>query len=192
MEITNEQIQELRALKTVVDSDDIRYKEIIKKTLIENPLIIYLLNNKELEDSEADPSDYLGVNILPYYLIHPTQFNVQNFICYETEVKEVNKYNQNMKTQRIIFYVLCEEKTNIEKATGIARHDLISALIINMFNWTNLFGAQIHLVSDLPSVTDNDYATRTLIFEQSTDNNLAKTIKGNTSMLNRSFNAKKS
>ena len=72
MEITNEQIQELRALKTVVDSDDIRYKEIIKKTLIENDLIIYLLNNKELEDAEADPSDYLGVNILPYFLIHPT------------------------------------------------------------------------------------------------------------------------
>ena len=75
MEITNEQIQELRALKNLVDSDDIRYKEIIKKTLIENPLIIYLLNNKELEDDEADPSDYLGVNILPYYLIHPSQHN---------------------------------------------------------------------------------------------------------------------
>lgn len=192
MEITNEQIQELRALKTVVDSDDIRYKEIIKKTLIENPLIIYLLNNKELEDSEADPSDYLGVNILPYYLIHPTQFNVQNFICYETEVRELDRYNPKMKNQRIIFYVLCEEKTNIERTTGIARHDLISALIINMFNWTNLFGPQIHLVSDLPSVTDSDYATRTLVFEQSTDNNLAKTTNGTTSMLNRSFNAKKS
>lgn len=192
MEITNEQIQELRALKNLVDSDDIRYKEIIKKTLIENPLIIYLLNNKELEDDGADPSDYLGVNILPYYLIHPTQFDVQNFICYETEVRELDRYNPKMKTQRIIFYVLCEEKTNIEKTTGIARHDLISCLIINMFNWTNLFGPQIHLVSDIPSVTDNDYATRTLVFEQSTDNNLAKTTNGTTSMLNRSFNAKKS
>lgn len=192
MEITNEQIQELRALKNLVDSDDIRYKEIIKKTLIENPLIIYLLNNKELEDDEADPSDYLGVNILPYYLIHPTQFDVQNFICYETEVRELDRYNPKMKTQRIIFYVLCEEKTNIEKTTGIARHDLISALIINMFNWSNLFGPQIHLVSDIPSVTDNDYSTRTLVFEQSTDNNLAKTTNGTTSMLNRNFNAKKS
>ena len=72
MEITNEQIQELRNLKTVVDSDNIRLKEIIKKTLIENPLILYLLNNKELEDAGADPSDYLGVNILPAYIIHPT------------------------------------------------------------------------------------------------------------------------
>jgi len=59
-----------------VDSDDIRYKEIIKQNLINNDLIIYLLNNKELEDTEADPSDYLGINILPYFLVHPTQHNV--------------------------------------------------------------------------------------------------------------------
>lgn len=52
-----------------------------------------------------------------------------------------------------------------------------------MFNWTNLFGAQIHLVSDVPSVIDSDYSCRTLVFEQETDNNLAKTKNGVTSML---------
>lgn len=192
MELTEIQLQELRALKNLPDSDDIRYKEVIKKTLINNPLIIYLLNNKELEDNEADPSDYLGVNILPYYLIHPTQYNVQNFICFETEVRELERYNSKMKLQKIIFYILCEEKNNIEKATGIARHDLIAAQIINMFNWSNLFGAQIHLVTNLPSVTDNDYATRTLTFEQLTDNNLSKTVNGTTRMLNREFYAKES
>lgn len=192
MELTEKQLQELRALKNLTDSDDIRYKEIIKKTLIENPLIIYLLNNKELEENEADPSDYLGVNILPYYLIHPTQHNVQNYICYETEVRELERYNSKMKLQRVIFYILCEEKNGIEKVTGIARHDLIAAQIINMFNWSNLFGAQIHLVTDMPNVTDNDYATRTLTFEQLTDNNLSKTVNGTTRMLNREFNAKKS
>ena len=192
MEITNEQIQFLRDLKNLPDSDDIRYKEIIKKTLIENELLIYLLNNKELESAEADPSDYLGVNILPYYLIHPTQHNVQNYICYETEVRELNRYNSNIKNQRVIFYVLCEEKNNIEKKTGIARHDLIASLLINIFNWSNLFGSQIHLVSNIPTVIDNDYACRTLVFEQSTDNNLAKTTNGTTRMLNREIYAKES
>ena len=190
MDITPEQIQELRNLKNLVDSDDIRFKEIIKKTLIENELIIYLLNNKDLEDAEADPSDYLGINILPFYQIHPTQHNVQNYICYETETRELERYNSNMKIQRIIFYVLCEEKNNIEKKTGIARHDLISALLINMFNWTNLFTNRLHIVSNIPSVVDNDYACRTLIFETTTDNNLAKTTNGVTSMLNRTIGAK--
>ncbi len=72
MELTQEQIQELRNLKNLPDSDDIRYKEIIKKALIDNDLIIYLLNNKELEEQEADPSDYLGQNIYPFFLVHPT------------------------------------------------------------------------------------------------------------------------
>ena len=189
MELTQEQIQELRDLKTVVDSDDIRFKEIIKKTLIENPLIIYLLNNKDLASVGADPSDYLGINIVPYYIISPSQYDVQNYICYETETRELERYNSNMKLQRVIFYVLCEEKNNIEKKTGIARHDLIAALLINMFNWTNVFTNKIHIVSNIPSVVDNDYACRTLIFEMTTDNNLAKTVNGVTSMNNRKIGA---
>lgn len=190
MELTQEQLQELRDYKKLVDSDDIRFKEIIKKTLIENPLIIYLLNNKELENVGADPSDYLGINILPYYQIKPTQHNVQNYICYETETRELERYNSNMKLQRVIFYVLCEEKNNIEKKTGIARHDLIAAILINTFNWSNLFTNKIHIVSDIPSVVDNDYACRTLIFEMTTDNNLAKTVNGITAMNNRSIGTK--
>lgn len=192
MELTNEQIQYLRSLKQLPDSDDIRYKEIIKKSLIENPYIIYLLNNKELEESEADPSDYLGVNIMPFYIIDPTQHNVQNFICFDTEVREIDRYNSKMKQQRIIFYVLCEEKNNIEKSTGIARHDLIASVILDIFNWTNLFTEQIHCVSNIASVVDNDYACRTLVFEQYTDNNLAKTRNGTTRMNFRSFDAKES
>jgi len=72
MDLTNEQLQTLLQYKTVMDDDNVRFKEIIKKSLIDDPLIIYLLNNKELENVEADPSDYLGVNILPAFLIHPT------------------------------------------------------------------------------------------------------------------------
>ena len=174
MELTSEQLSYLRNLKTLNDNDNIRFKEIIKKKLIDDPMIIYLLNNKELEDSEADPSDYLGVNILPYYLIHSTQHNCQNYICYEIQTREEHRFNKVLKIGQVIFYVLCDEKNNIEKNTGIARHDLISALIINSFNWTNLFGKQVHLVSDIPSVTDTDYATRTLTFEGEMPNNLVK------------------
>ena len=184
MDLTNEQLQTLLQYKTVMDDDNVRFKEIIKKSLIDDPLIIYLLNNKELESVEADPSDYLGVNILPYYLIHPSQHDVQNFICFETEVRELERYNHKMKLQHIIFYILCEEKNQIEKLTGIARHDLIAAQIINMFNWSNLFTNRIHIVSNIPSVTDSDYSTRTLTFEMLTDNNLAKTNNGYTSMNN--------
>ena len=192
MELTHEQVQILRDLKKNVDSDEIRYKEIIKKNLINSDLIIYLLNNKELESMGADPSDYLGVNILPYYLIHPTQHNVQNFICYDVGFRELERYNAKIKYLQITFTILCEEKNNIEKKTGIARHDLLGALIMDIFNWSNLFGEQIHCVSDLPGVTDNDYSTRTLIFEQRTDNNLTKTRNGTPIIIPRTIGATES
>ena len=174
MELKPEQLDFLRSLKKLNDSDNIRIKDIIKKKLIDNEMIIYALNNKELEEQEADPSDYLDTNILPYYLIHPTLHNVQNFICIEVQTREEVRYNNTVKMIEIMFYILCDEKNGIDKNTGIARHDLLAALITHDFNWTNLFGKQIHLVADVPSVTDNDYSTRTLTFEGEFPNNIVK------------------
>lgn len=168
-----------------MDDDNVRIKEIIKKELISDDLIIYLLNNKELEDTEADPSDYLNVNILPYFLIHPTQHNVQNFICYEASWKEVPRYNDVLKYLDVTFYVLCEEKSSIEKMTGISRHDLLAARIKKLFNWTNKFGPQCHLISDIPSVTDNDYSTRTIIFESVMPKDIVKTQNNVSSVINK-------
>ena len=167
-----------------MDDDNIRIKEIIKSTLIEDPLIIYLLNNKELEESDADPSEYIGVNILNNYMIHPTQHNVSNFICLGVNSKEGVRYNNALKIQNITFYILCEEKANIEKMTGIGRHDLIGARIKNAINWTNKFGTQCELIEDFEGVTDSDYATRTLVFQMETPKNLVKTRNGQSRVIN--------
>lgn len=72
MELTKEQLQILRDYKTKPDDDNIRIKNVCKENLIKDPLILYLLNNKELEESEADPTEYIGINILNNFLIHPT------------------------------------------------------------------------------------------------------------------------
>ena len=179
MVLTPEQIDYLQSLKDLTDDDNIRFKEIIKKKLIENSMVLYLLNNKELEDSEADPDDYLGENILPYYLIHTTQHNCQNYICFEVQTRDEHRFNKTIKIGQVVFYILCDEKNGIERQTGIARHDLIAALIKHIFNWSNIFGKQIHLVSDVPSVTDTDYSTRTITFEGELPNNLVKSDVNN-------------
>ena len=87
--LSEQEIQELRSLKILPDSDDIRIKEKIKKKLLENNKLIYVLNNKELLEADAEPDDYYGVNILPYYLIHPTQHSSNNFICFTTDYKDL-------------------------------------------------------------------------------------------------------
>ena len=51
--LTPEQKQYLVDLKKKSNEDDVRYKEIVKQKLLEDDVLIWLLNNKELEDKEA-------------------------------------------------------------------------------------------------------------------------------------------
>lgn len=174
MTLTPEEMDQLRYYRNNPDENDILYKEIIKKKLLANNKLIYLLHNEELEQAEAENEDYFGINILPYFLIAPVQHDVQNFICFETAFEDVARYNPVIKEQQIIFYILCHQANNLVQDIGVARHDLIAAEIINEFHGFNDFGTQLVLVSNKPSTTDNDYATRTLIFEQQTPNSMTK------------------
>lgn len=191
MEWTNEDTEYLRTFceGSKLDCDEIRFKQIIKKELIEDKYIIHVLNNQELEEAEAEPDEYFGINILPYYLIKPTQTESKNFLCYELNSQE--GFSETRKIQRLVFYILVHQGDGniIETETGLARHDLLAALVMEHFNWTNLFGERIHCVSDQASVIDDEYSCRTLIFEQSTDNNVVKTPigSGSSRMINRKF-----
>ena len=155
------------------DSDDIKIKKRIAEELVKNKNIIYLLNNKELDSKD----EYLNINIFPYYNVDLTQTHVDNFICFETQWTEEQRYNDRMKLQQLVFYILCHVDNVTDELTGLTRHDLIAALIADQFNWTNILGNKMHCVSSRPSTVDNKYVTRTLIFEQITNNNLVKTPK---------------
>lgn len=172
MKLTDKELAELRRYRNEPDEDNVRYKQIIKKKLLENRKIIYLLHNKELEDEEVESDEYLGVNILPYYIIHPTQSSVKNFICFETSFENVSRGNSVMKIQQIIFYILCHQADINVAELSSPRHDLIAAEITNMFQGCNDFGTQLKLMADKPSVVDNDYAARTLVFAQITTNSI--------------------
>lgn len=185
MEWTQEDVNYIRSLRDNIDSDNIKLKQQIKEKLLEDKYIIHVLNNKELEEKDSEPSDYFGVNILPYYLIPETQTNVQNYICFETSTDM--RYESVMKNQQIIFYILCEERDVIDKESSLPRHDLLAALIQNIFNYGRFKGGRFQLVSDVPSVTDSHFLTRTLKFLQITDNNLVKTVAGKPKIVNKDY-----
>lgn len=166
------EIQEIIEKKKRYENDDIYYKEKIKNKLINNKKIIYSINNTDL-DMDC-PGDYIGENILPYYLIPDVQSKTQNYICFETAFTEVPRYNDVFKLGQIIFYIICDNKNIYDKTFGIARHDLLSALITDEFNWSNIFGTQIHLVSNKPMALDYHYVGRTLVFEQTSPNSIVK------------------
>lgn len=172
--------ERLLVFKNNPDCDDVKVKEKIKEVLLGDKYILHVLDNKELEplveDDMTNADAYFGVNILPYFLISPSQSEASNFICFETSY-EKRRYDTNStrKNLNIIFYLISEQKLIKDADTGIAKHDLLAALILNKFDWTNYFGKQIHLISDQASTVDIKYACRTLIFEQITDNNIVKT-----------------
>lgn len=185
MEWTPDDTEDLRNLRNYLDSDNIKLKQQIKQKLLSDKFLIHVLNNKELEESDAEPSDYFGVNILSYYMIPETQTDVQNFICFETSTDM--RYGSAMKNQMIIFYILCDDKNAIDKDTSLPRHDLLAALIQRLFNYDRFMGGRFQLVSDVPSITDTHYLTRTMKFLQVTDNNLVKTINGKPKIINKDY-----
>lgn len=175
---TKEDSKRLASYKYIVDNDNIRIKQKIKEKLLANDDIIHVLDNKELQEAEAENDEYFGINIRDSYIIPETQVDSQNYICFTVGYRDINRYNDLVKELHITFYILCEQKNLKDRDTGIARHDLLGALIQNEFNYTNYFGRIIQLVQDEESITDNGYVTRVLTFTQTTDNNVTKTKYG--------------
>ncbi len=73
----------------------------------------------------------------------------------------------------------------MDKETSLPRHDLLAALIEREFNFTELSCGRLQIESSKPSVTDNNFATRTIVFQCKTDKNLVKTINGVPTIINK-------
>ena len=161
-----------------IDDDVLRAKSIIKERLCKDMDIIDALNNPELKHSNAEPDEYINVNIFPFIRIPGTQDKVKNYICFSVDDMESYKYNEAMKVQYIQFVVFCHEQ-NINTEYGMARHDLLGYLIRDIFNWSNIIGLQLKLVYNQEGVTDTNYSSRTLKFEAVKPNMLQKGVMTN-------------
>lgn len=196
-------LNKLRSYSETPDDESIRYKEIIKKKLLNCPELLYALNSKELEselfddngnlliDEETgellgDVSSYFGDNSLirPYLFFPETQTKVVNYVCYQVMFDEIPKYSDRQKYTEITFNIFVHGENGIDELTGIPRHDLISSIIREKFNWSNIFGLQTKLTRSKESITDNNYIVRTLIFEISDINGIVETSYDGKTMTN--------
>ena len=101
-----------------------------------------------------------------------------NFVCYQVHFDELPRYQDNLKYTQITFNIFCHGKNIMDDATAIPRHDLIASILRERFNWTNIFGMQVHIISSKESLTDNNYVTRTLIFQLTDTNGITQTPYG--------------
>ena len=190
----DELLDKLRAYADTPDDDNIKYKDIIRKALLNCPELLYALNNKELESElfdedgnlliDKDTGELLGEvdryfgdnsNIRPSLFIPDTQTTVNSYVCYQVMFDELPRYQNIYKYNEIIFNIFVNGKDRTDKLTGIPRHDLIASIIREKFNWSSIFGMQSKLISSKESITDNNYVVRTLIFQIEDTNNIVYT-----------------
>ena len=189
-----ELLNKLRAYADTPDDDNIKYKNIIRKALLNCPELLYALNNNELESElfdedgnlliDEDTGELLGEvdryfgdnsNIRPSLFIPDTQTTVNSYVCYQVMFDELPRYQNIYKYNEIIFNIFVNGKDRTDKLTGIPRHDLIASIIRERFNWSSIFGMQSKLISSKESITDNDYVVRTLIFQIEDTNSIVYT-----------------
>ena len=190
-------LAKLGAYSTVQDDESVQYKAKIKKALIECPDLLYALNNKQFEtelfcedgtinwnpdthEPQGDWELYFGdnSNIRPFLYFPETQDLVMNYLCYQVNFDELARYNDRLKYTLITFTIFVHGKNSIDKETDIPRHDLIASIIRERFNWSNIFGSQVHLISTKESLTDNNFLTRTLVFQLVDTNGIINTPYG--------------
>ena len=187
-------LNKLRAYADTPDDDNIKYKHIIRKALLNCPELLYALNNNELEPElfdedgnlliDKDTGELLGEvdryfgdnsNIRPSLFIPDTQTTVNSYVCYQVMFDELPRYQNIYKYNEIIFNIFVNGKDRTDKLTGIPRHDLIASIIRERFNWSSIFGMQSKLISSKESTTDNNYVVRTLIFQIEDTNGIVYT-----------------
>lgn len=150
-------------------NDDISLmKRQIKQKLIDDPDILEALHSEIDIDS---PDEFLDTHIFGFLRIPDTQDTVRNFICISVDDIEDHRFNEVIKIQSLQFTVI-SHLSDIKTEYGIDRHDLLGYLIRDIFNWTNMFGLQFHLIYNKEGNIDGDYYCRTLKFEAEKLNSL--------------------
>lgn len=164
------------------DYDDTeRYKYLIMKLLTDNQDILWTLHNKPLEEQvdvngNLNGDSYRDVSIFSFLKIPDTQSEVKNFVCFE--VDDVSKFSNTgvMLTKNITFRTISHED-DCATDWGIARQDLLAAIIKNEFDWTNIFGIHLEKVYDKGRIAENGYYYREFIYETTSANNLVNKAK---------------
>lgn len=177
--------------------DNERYKYKIMKMLTENQDVLWTLHNKALEENfyylKDDKGDfvldennekiqmlngdaYRDVSIFNFLKIPEIQSTVKNYICFEVNDVEQPRYNNSLLIKNIIFRTVSHEE-DYKTDWGIARQDLLAAIIQSGFDWTNVFGMHIEKVSDRGRVAENGYYYREFVYETTVPNNLVNKAK---------------
>lgn len=165
--------------------DDVtRFKYLIMKIISENEDILWTLNNKEIESKVVNDmivgqsAEYRDTNIFDYLKVPGIQSEVKNFVCFDVDISEENRYggrtlkrNEAFSIVNIIFRTISHEQ-DCKTDYGINRQDLLALIIKTQFDWSNIFGNHISKIYDKSRIAENGYYYREFVYECVVPNNL--------------------
>lgn len=114
--------------------------------------------------------------IVSFLKLNGIQKEVQNFLMFDIEDTEVVDYNRKIKHQTLTVMCLIHED-DINTEYEINRHDLLSYLVKDILEGTNVLGMQLTCIADFPDIVDFKYYCRTLKFRMSAPTNIG--VAGN-------------
>ena len=152
-----------------IDDDIIRKKRLIGEMLYNDPDIIEVLDNPDI-DPEC-PEEAMHNNIYPFIRVPGTQDESKSYITFMLDDAEPTQGNPSMKSQflKVVIFV---HKDHVQTQWGAERHDLLSYLVRDVFHLSNKLGMQLKSSSNREGITDTDYCTRTLQFSITTPNSI--------------------
>lgn len=173
-----------RDLENKKNNDIILKKDKIEKIFNEDPDILEILGQKEkrplnkfvdkdnpTEEELKKREEIIEYNkkiqskqIVPMLKLNGISKEVLNFIMFDIDDTEVSYVNETIKTQYVVVMCLVHED-DVYTEYGIMRHDLLSYLVKDLLNWSNVLGMQLKCTSDYTDIVDFHYYCRTLKFE---------------------------
>lgn len=172
-----------RDLEEKKNNDIIFKKNIVKKMFEEDPDLLdvlgkpekrplnkYIDKNNPTDDELKVRQEILDYNekinheqIVPFIKLNGVQTEVLNFIMFDVEDHDVDYYNQAIKNQHLVVYIVVHEN-DMYTEYGVTRIDLLDYIVRDLLCWTNAMGKQLKLIEDVPMIMDTNYYFRRLRF----------------------------
>lgn len=178
-----------RNLESTKNNDIIYRKAIIEQTFNEDPDLKEVLGvrdkrplnkyrdpehptEKELELRNEIIEYNKRVNlphIVPFLKLNGVQKDVNNYIMFDIRDYEVSSFNKMIKMQQVVVMCLVHEDDCFTEY-GVVRTDLLSYIVKDLLQWSNVAGLQLKCISDFDDIVDDRYYCRVLKFESQLPN----------------------
>ena len=134
----------------------------------EHPTIQELELRQEIEEYNKRVE---SKRIIPYLKLNGVQKEVNNFVMFDIRDYDVSYTNKIIKNQQVVVICMVHED-DMTTEFGIQRTDLLSYIVKDLLQWSNVAGLQLKCISDFDDIIDDRYYARTLKFESQLPNTI--------------------